>query len=202
MTHATATAKPPPDVAGFFAPGSDAERLFAALDLDRMPRHVAVIMDGNGRWAKARGLPRVAGHEAGVESVRDVVETAARLRLDVLTLYAFSVENWKRPRTEVTTLMGLLKLYLRKEMPTLMKNDIRFRAVGRTGELSDRVRAEIERAEERTAGNRGLLFQVALNYGGRADHAPLPHVLKPNGQVRDGPASYTAVGYAPESARG
>src|SRR5262245_60363840 len=124
-----------PDMAGYLEPGSEAERLFARLDLERLPRHVAVIMDGNGRWAQSRRLPRVAGHEAGIDSVREIVETSARLGLGALTLYAFSVENWKRPKAEVSTLMLLLKRYLRKELLTLQKNDIVFRTIGRIGDL-------------------------------------------------------------------
>src|SRR5512135_279786 len=111
--------------------GTDEEDLLRAVDFTRLPRHVAVIMDGNGRWAKLRSKTRVEGHRAGVQAVRETVETAARLGLEVLTLYAFSIENWKRPETEVKTLMDLLKHYLRHEMDTLLKNDIRFRVVGR-----------------------------------------------------------------------
>jgi undecaprenyl diphosphate synthase len=159
----------PFDLEPLLAPGSEAMRLFHALDRERMPRHVAVIMDGNGRWAKARGLPRVAGHEAGIDSVREVVEVGARLRLEALTLYAFSVENWKRPRSEVSTLMLLLKRYLRKELETLLGNDIRFQPIGRLEELPKSVQQELERARKATASNQGMLFQVALNYGGRAE---------------------------------
>jgi undecaprenyl diphosphate synthase len=149
--------------------GTDEEDLLRAIDFARLPRHVAVIMDGNGRWAQARSKTRVEGHRAGVQGVRDTVETAARLGIEVLTLYAFSIENWKRPETEVRTLMGLLKHYLRSEMDTLLRNDIRFRVVGRAQELAPDVRAELERAVERSASNRGLQFNIALNYGGRAE---------------------------------
>ena len=107
-------------------PGSIEETLLEKIDLKRLPRHIAVIMDGNGRWARARNLPRVEGHRAGIASVKEIVETAARLELRVITLYAFSVENWKRPRYEVATLMMLLKDYLRKEVGTLMENNIKF----------------------------------------------------------------------------
>ena len=107
--------------------------------MDRLPRHVAIIMDGNGRWAGQRHLPRVEGHRAGIDSVRDVVETSARLGLDVLTLYAFSVENWKRPATEISTLMMLLKRYLRLELSTLLRNNIRFKVIGRTEALAPDV---------------------------------------------------------------
>src|SRR5438046_10569671 len=111
-------------------PGSPAETLPRQVNFDRLPAHVAIIMDGNGRWAAQRHLRRVEGHRAGIDSVRDVVETSARLGIDVLTLYAFSVEYWKRPRTEINTLMTLLKRYLRLELRTLLQNNIRFRVIG------------------------------------------------------------------------
>ena len=139
------------------------------LHPDRLPRHVAIIMDGNGRWAGERHLPRVEGHRAGIEAVRDVVEASARLGLEVLTLYAFSVENWKRPVSEVSTLMMLLKRYLRLELNTLLRNNIRFRVIGRASELAADVREELAAGEEKTAANTGMLFNIALNYGGRAE---------------------------------
>src|ERR671911_1614775 len=116
--------------------GSPEETLARQVNFDRLPQHIAVIMDGNGRWAGQRHLPRVEGHRAGIESVRDVVETSARLGIPVLTLYAFSVENWKRPQSEIATLMALLKRYLRLELKTLLRNNIRFNVVGRKQELS------------------------------------------------------------------
>lgn len=149
--------------------GSLEEELLSRIDLNALPRHVAVIMDGNGRWAKSRSLPRVEGHRAGIDAVRDTVETAARLELEVITLYAFSVENWKRPRLEVATLMMLLKEYVRKEIDTLMTNDIRFVPIGRIDGLDPSVQRELEFAVERTANNKGLRFQIALNYGGRTE---------------------------------
>jgi len=149
--------------------GSEDQALLRAIDFARLPRHVAVIMDGNGRWAKLRHKPRVEGHRAGIASVRDVVETSARLGLQVLTLYAFSVENWKRPQSEVTTLMGLLKRYLRSELDTLLRNNIRFRVIGRMEELPADVQDELRRGMERTAERSGLLFNIALNYGGRTE---------------------------------
>jgi len=149
--------------------GSIEETLLEKIDFGRMPRHVAVIMDGNGRWAKSRNLPRVEGHRAGISSVRETVETAARLELGVMTLYAFSVENWKRPRYEVATLMLLLKEYLRKELATLMENNIRFSPIGRIEGLDPSVQRELRYAQDATAKNTGLLFQIALNYGGRAE---------------------------------
>jgi len=149
--------------------GTDEEESLRVIDFARLPRHVAIIMDGNGRWAQLRSKHRVEGHRAGIQAVRDTVETAARLGLEVLTLYAFSIENWKRPQSEVSTLMGLLKHYLRSEMNTLLKNDIRFRVVGRAQDLAPDIRDELARAEERTATNHGLQFNIALNYGGRAE---------------------------------
>jgi undecaprenyl diphosphate synthase len=150
-------------------PGSPDEALARQINFDQLPAHIAVIMDGNGRWAAKRHLPRVEGHRAGIDSVRDVVETSARLGIDVLTLYAFSVENWKRPRPEINTLMTLLKRYLRLELNTLLKNDIRFEVIGRQDELSRDVRDELQTAMRQTAGNRGMLFNIALNYSGRAE---------------------------------
>src|SRR2546426_9445178 len=123
-------------------PGSPDEALARQIDFDRLPSHIAMIMDGNGRWAAQRHLPRVEGHRAGIDSVRDVVETSARLGIDVLTLYAFSIENWKRPRAEINMLMMLLKRYVRLELSTLLKNNIRFRVIGREEELSKDVRHE------------------------------------------------------------
>jgi undecaprenyl diphosphate synthase len=149
--------------------GSEERALVQAIDFARLPRHVAIIMDGNGRWAKLRRKRRVEGHRAGIASVRDVVETSARLGLEVLTLYAFSVENWKRPKTEVSTLMGLLKRYLRSELKTLLGNNIRFRVIGRMHELPPDVQDELNRGMERTRASTGLLFNIALNYGGRSE---------------------------------
>src|SRR6476620_1705131 len=130
--------------------GHPDEGLARQIQFDRLPSHVAVIMDGNGRWAAQRHLPRVEGHRAGIDAVRDTVETAARLGIRVLTLYAFSVENWKRPASEVSTLMLLLKRYLRSELNTLLKNDIRFKVIGRMEDLAADVQDELHRATERT----------------------------------------------------
>ncbi len=151
------------------APGSPEAELARQIHPDRLPRHVAIIMDGNGRWAGQRHLPRVEGHRAGIEAVRDVVETSARLGLSVLTLYAFSVENWKRPASEVGTLMMLLKRYLRSELTTLLRNDIRFKVIGRSDELAPDILQELRAAEEKTAPNGGMQFNIALNYGGRTE---------------------------------
>jgi undecaprenyl diphosphate synthase len=151
------------------APGSPEDALVRQLDFTRLPRHVAIIMDGNGRWAGERHLPRVEGHRAGIDAVRDAVETSARLGIGVLTLYAFSVENWKRPDTEISALMGLLKHYLRLELKTLLKNNIRFHVIGQRDRLSPEIRDELVAAETRTAGNAGMVFNIALSYGGRAE---------------------------------
>jgi undecaprenyl diphosphate synthase len=150
-------------------PGSHDETLARQVNFEQLPAHVAIIMDGNGRWAAQRHLPRVEGHRAGIDSVRDVVETSARLGIGVLTLYAFSVENWKRPRAEVNTLMMLLKRYIRIELGTLLKNNIRFRVIGRPDELSADVQHELGIGIRQTAANTGMQFNIALNYGGRAE---------------------------------
>src|SRR5437773_7363492 len=144
-----------------------AQELLPQIDRNALPAHIAIIMDGNGRWARKRGLPRVAGHRAGIGAVREVVEGSAELGISVLTLYAFSVENWKRPRTEVSTLMQLLKEYLNKELENIHKNNIRFRTIGRTDELDPSVQAELEKARSKTSSNTGMICNVALNYGGR-----------------------------------
>ena len=149
--------------------GSRDEALLAQIDWSRLPRHVAVIMDGNGRWAAQRGQPRVAGHRAGVEAVRASVDTGARLRLGALTLYAFSTENWKRPRLEVDALMRMLKRYLRIELDSINRQNIRFQPIGRIEGLRESVRRELDRAVEQTARNTGMVLSVALNYGGRAE---------------------------------
>jgi len=143
--------------------------LWEKLDLTRLPKHVAVIMDGNGRWARKRHLPRIAGHRSGTQSARTTIETCARLKIEALTLYAFSVENWRRPKTEIDFLMQLLREYLRKEMPLLQKNRIRMRFLGRMDELPAGVQKDAREAMEKTAGNQGMVLCVALNYGGRAE---------------------------------
>src|SRR5436305_8227334 len=132
--------------------------LLPQIDRSALPAHVAIIMDGNGRWARKRGLPRVAGHRAGINAVREVVEGSAELGISVLTLYAFSVENWKRPRTEVSTLMQLLKEYLSKEIEAIHKNNIRFRTIGRSEELDASVREELDKGIQRTRNNTGMTF--------------------------------------------
>ena len=143
--------------------------LLMQINSDRLPRHVAIIMDGNGRWAGKRNLPRVMGHRAGADAVRRTVEAAARLKLECLTLYAFSTENWKRPRFEIRTLMDLLMEYLRKELHSLKENNIQFRMIGRSEELHISVLEQIRKAELSTFQNTGLRLNIALNYGGRAE---------------------------------
>src|SRR5579875_3592452 len=143
--------------------------LLEKIDLRRLPEHVAIIMDGNGRWAQKRHLPRIAGHRAGVKVARQVIETCARLTIPALTLYAFSLENWRRPQAEVDFLMRLLREYLKKELPVIHRNNIRLLVIGRSAQLPDAVRKDIEKAMRLTAQNTGMKLIVALNYGGRAE---------------------------------
>jgi undecaprenyl diphosphate synthase len=157
------------ELLAWLPPGSPEEALARQVNFEQLPAHIAIIMDGNGRWAARRHLPRVEGHRAGINAVRDVVETSARLGVDVLTLYAFSTENWKRPEAEVSMLMALLKRYLRVELGTLLQNNIKFRVIGRTQDLSPDIQQELADAEARTSANTGLLFNIALNYSGRAE---------------------------------
>jgi undecaprenyl diphosphate synthase len=136
--------------------------------LDRaLPRHVAIIMDGNGRWATGRGLPRVAGHSHGVKSVRETIRAAGDLGIEFLTLYAFSSENWKRPIYEVSTLMNLLERSIDRELPELMARNVQFRAIGSPNGVPLNVQRRIEQVVEATAGNTGLTLLMAFNYGGR-----------------------------------
>ena len=136
----------------------------------QLPRHIAIIMDGNGRWAKQRGKHRTSGHRAGAERVREITTECARIGIEQLTLYALSAENYAlRPRAEIRVLMSLFKRYLAGERPTLMKNDIRFRVIGRLDELPKRVLAEIRKTEKLTKNNTGMQLCVAVNYGGRAE---------------------------------
>jgi undecaprenyl diphosphate synthase len=144
--------------------------IYRKLDPARLPRHIAIIMDGNGRWAKRRHLPRAAGHRAGVSAVRSTVETAARIHISALTLYAFSEENWKkRPKGEVSFLMRLLGRYLKAEVPTLNKNNIRLEYIGRDYELPDDVQERMTWAREATAQNTGMILTLALNYSARSE---------------------------------
>ncbi|MDE3169579.1 MAG: isoprenyl transferase [Acidobacteriota bacterium] len=137
--------------------------------MERLPSHVAIIMDGNGRWAGRRHLPRIAGHRAGMKAAREITETCARLHLPCLTLYAFSLENWRRPETEVDFLMRLLREYVKRELPSLQRNNIQLCFIGRHAELPQSVRNEIDDAMRQTAKNTGMKLVVALNYGGRAE---------------------------------
>lgn len=154
---------------GFVKPGTIEEAIVSQIDLTRIPRHIAIIMDGNGRWAGQRMLPRLAGHRAGVQSVRETVEACARLEVEYLTLYAFSVDNWKRPRTEIDGLMRLLLEFMSRELNTLLQNNIRFRTIGRVEQLEPAVQRELLNAADATAGCTGLNFYIALNYGGRTE---------------------------------
>lgn len=138
-------------------------------DPSPMPRHIAIIMDGNGRWAAARKLPRIAGHRRGAEAVRRTVEACRELGIDYLTLYAFSSENWKRPRTEVEDLMGLLRLYLRREVAELDENNVRLTVIGDRSRLAADILSLIDEAEEKTRDNTGMVLVLALNYGAQAE---------------------------------
>ena len=157
------------DLFEILRPGSKDWALAKAIDPERLPAHIAIIMDGNGRWARRRSLPRAAGHKAGIEPVRITVETCARMGIQALTLYAFSTENWKRPRAEVDMLWRLLRVYLRRELPELTRNGIRFSCMGRLEGLSEHVREELDATIEATAKNTGMRLNLALNYSGRAE---------------------------------
>lgn len=143
--------------------------MLAAIDPERLPQHMAIIMDGNGRWAKQRGKPRIFGHKAGAESVRAIVDTCGRLGIKAVTLYAFSTENWKRPRDEVSGLMQMLKRYLKSELKEVHKNNIRFQAIGNLAGFSEDIQGELGAAMEKTAGNTRMVLSIAINYGGRAE---------------------------------
>jgi undecaprenyl diphosphate synthase len=151
------------------APSEPDFALARAIDPERLPKHIAIIMDGNGRWARLRNLPRAAGHKAGIHPVRTTVETCARMGVRALTLYAFSVENWKRPRVEVDTLWRLLRIYLRAELPEMHRHNIRFTAIGRLDALPAFARAELTSVIASTAANTGMQLNLAINYGGRAE---------------------------------
>lgn len=157
------------DLGDFIEPGSEEEQLVNQLDFSRLPKHVAIIMDGNGRWAKERKLSRMEGHRAGSKSVREAVEICARLGIKYLTLYAFSKENWKRPRKEIATLWRLLEDYLKKEDKVLVKNRFRLKVIGQIGAVPSLVQKELERVEEITKDNRRMTIILALNYGGRTE---------------------------------
>ena len=150
-------------------PNSVEAELLGAIDLARLPQHIAIIMDGNGRWAKQRGKPRIFGHRAGSESVRAILDTCARLEIKAVTLYAFSTENWKRPEDEVSGLMKMLRLFLKNELKNVHKNNIKFQAIGNIGGLSEDLQKQIAASSEHTKDNTGTVLSVALNYGGRAE---------------------------------
>ena len=154
------------------------------VDPIAVPRHVAIIMDGNGRWARARGLPRIAGHKQGAEAVRSTVRACSDLGISYLTIYAFSSENWKRPATEVDDLMGLLRLYIRRELVSLRGEGVRIQFIGDRSRLDIEINRLISESEENTKDNRGLIFTVALNYGGRQEILEAARVFAQN--VRDG----------------
>lgn len=165
------------------APGDADWRIAVQLDPKRIPAHIAVIMDGNGRWARQRNFPRIVGHKAGVSSVRTVVETCAQLGLEALTLYAFSVENWKRPRHEVEALWRLLRFYLRGELSNLMRNDIQLVAIGRLESLPSFVQQELEAVIRKTSSNRGMRLNLAINYGGRTELVDAMNAMLDNARL-------------------
>lgn len=166
--------------------GAEAE-LLDLIDFNRLPQHIAVIMDGNGRWAKMRGKPRLFGHREGAESVRAILDTCARLGIRAVTLYAFSTENWKRPEEEVSGLMHMLQYYLKKELASVHKNNIRFRAIGAIEALAPEVQKALAAAEKKTAGNTGTVLSVALNYGGRAEIARAARLAAKQAMERGAP---------------
>jgi undecaprenyl diphosphate synthase len=139
------------------------------LDPRKLPKHVAIIMDGNGRWAKARSLGRIRGHEAGADSVREIVRASRELGIAFLTLYAFSEENWRRPKYEIQALMGLLKRFLKSELQEMLENGIRFQAIGRIHKLPNDVRKALQKTVEKTAMNKDMVLTLALSYGGRQE---------------------------------
>ncbi len=139
------------------------------IDLNRLPSHVAIIMDGNGRWAQKKGLPRTFGHRAGVETLREIVMTSSEIGIKVLTAYAFSTENWRRPVDEVNVLMSLLAEYLDNEINELDENNVQIRFIGKIEDLASKLRTKIEKAQTQTARNTGLILNLAVNYGGRAE---------------------------------
>ena len=150
-------------------PGSKEAKLLATIDASRLPQHVAVIMDGNGRWAKLRGKPRISGHREGADSVKAIIDTCARLQIKAITLYAFSTENWKRPKAEVSGLMSMLKRVLKRELKEVHRNNIRFKTIGDIHGLAPDVQNELAAAERFTSENTGMVMTVALNYGSRAE---------------------------------
>lgn len=145
------------------------DRLIAAIDKNNLPKHVAIIMDGNGRWAKERGKPRNYGHQVGVERVKEIVEVAGNLGIEYLTLYAFSTENWKRPKAEIEGLMKLLVYYIGQELDRLHKKNIKINTLGDISKLPRSPRKAVEKAVEKTKNNTSMILNIGLNYGGRDD---------------------------------
>jgi len=153
----------------FFGKKHDKTERYDQLDQDKMPRHIAIIMDGNGRWAKSKRVPRAFGHRAGVESLRAIVTMAVNIKLPVLTAYAFSTENWKRPTDEVSLLMRLFSEFLDSEIDELHKKNVQIRFIGKVDELDIELQHKVEKAQNYTGENTGLIFNLAVNYGGRAE---------------------------------
>lgn len=173
-------------------PGDPDWQLASQIDPQRLPSHIAIIMDGNGRWARQRNFPRILGHRAGINSVRNIAEASAQMGIQVLTLYAFSVENWKRPRHEIEGLWRLLRYYLRRELANLMKNDIRLVAMGRLESLPRPVQDDLQHAMDKTARNTGMRLNLAVNYGGRTELVDAVNALIDNARV-DGTLDSLAV---------
>ncbi len=190
-SHATLQVAGP---SGLGSVTSEEAELLAKLDMSRLPRHVAIIMDGNGRWAQRKHLPRIAGHRVGSRTARSAIETCARMNLEALTLYAFSVENWRRPKAETDFLMALLREYLRKEMPLIQRNNIRMRFLGRSLDLPLGVQEDMRKAVEETSRNTGMVLCLAMNYGGRAEIVDAANALLAERRGVDGGASITEEG--------
>jgi len=167
----------------FFPPGTEEHALLARVDLGRLPHHIAIIMDGNGRWARQRGLARAKGHEAGAASVKETVEAAARLGIGCLTLYAFSSENWKRPASEVGRLWRLLREHLGSDVKLLTENDLRLRVIGRRRGIPGPALKELERVEALTRGNKRMTVVFALNYGGRDEIIDAARAIMQDGRI-------------------
>jgi undecaprenyl diphosphate synthase len=170
---------------GIVRSNSAEAKLLAEIDAARIPRHIAIIMDGNGRWAKQRGKPRIFGHREGSESVKAIIDTCARLEVEAVTLYAFSTENWKRPKAEVTGLMSMLKRVLKRELKEVAKNNIRFQAIGDIAGLGQDVQDELAAATKFTSANTGMIMNVALNYGGRAEIVRAARLASEQGEVTE-----------------
>lgn len=171
--------------AGIVKPNSVEARLLAKIDQTRVPRHIAIIMDGNGRWAKERGKPRLFGHREGSGSVKAIIDTCARLGVEAVTLYAFSTENWKRPKAEVSGLMSMLKRVLKRELLDVHRNNIRFTTIGDIAGLDKSVQKELAAAEKLTADNDGMIMCVALNYGSRAEIVRAAKMAAQGGEVSE-----------------